>query len=120
MKRKYDGQLKLIYNLGMERMLVSESLRKSIPKSTASTWRSLSVDSILQGEYNEEIRKNLLFFIDMRKQIYKRDRITLFTLVRMNNLIKEALGHKEYRNLLRKNKKHLFDELASQKLIKSI
>ena len=39
MRKKYDNQLKLIYNLGMEKTMIGQELRKEIPKSTASTWR---------------------------------------------------------------------------------
>ncbi len=105
MRKRYDNQLKLIYNLGMEKMLVADEIRSKIPKSTASTWRSLSMETMLNSEYSEEVRSTILSFIEVKEEIVKRDKKTFFTLMRFKIFLEETIGKKNIERLLKKNKK---------------
>lgn len=113
MRKKYDNQLKLIYCLGLEKLIIDEEIRKIIPKSTASTWRHLEKDSILNSEYSDEIRETILKFADTKFQLKKRERQLLFVQARFKHFLVEILGENEYHKLLKKNKAKLIKTISN-------
>jgi len=122
MKKSYDSHLKLVYCLGMEKTLLSDKIRKSIPRSTASTWRKLNMDKILDNEYDENTREKIQEFTEQENKISIREKHLLILMVRLRNIFIESLGEKKYYKMLRECKSSFIPVIsrASEYINKSI
>lgn len=114
MRTKYDSFIKLIYSIGLEKSILSDEIRSTIPRSTASTWRKMKPDQLLELKYSEEIRKNVTKFIESENQIEHRDRMLLYLGVRLRQIIIDAIGgKKQYQKLLSQNKYKLINTISN-------
>jgi transposase-like protein len=107
MKKTYDSLIKLIYNLGMEKTLLNNEVRNSIPRSTASTWRNMDINEIMNVKYSEDVRKNIVNFVNQENNIASRERQYLLLLVRLREMFIDTIGNHQYKQLLKENKSRL-------------
>lgn len=107
MKRTYDSFLKLIYCLGLEKRLLSEKVRKEIPRSTASTWRSVKLEDIINLEYSDEIRKKIMHFADHENQLKSREKQLFRVAMQFRIVMRKILGEKEILEMLKENKPYI-------------
>lgn len=105
----YHSTVKTSYALGIQNQVLPHSFINSIPRSTSQSWKDISADKFVGGEFASQIENDLDKVKTLLDQRVKKLTNAFYSFCRLYISIIEFIGKKNFEKIILQNKESVID-----------